>query len=351
MTIKNPLFCFITTAMLFIASNSAIACTRAVYLGPDNMVIAARSLDWDAPFGTNLWVFPRGMTRDSAVNKDALTWTAKYGSVISSGFDAFSVDGMNEKGLVMNLLYLAESQYPKPGSIKNSKPMSIGVWGQYVLDNFATVAEAVAELQKETFYVVPVMTPDGRPGQGHLSISDQTGDSAIFEYIDGKLVIHQGKQYQVMTNSPTFDKQLALDGYWEDIGGAVMLPGTGRAADRFVRATYYESIAPQTNDLIQALASSFAVIRNASVPFGVVEAGKPNIAATLWRTVSDQKNLNYYFESTTTPNVFWTEFKDLNFAADQKVKKLTISNGEIYAGNVAKQYVDTPIFKFLAAKI
>jgi hypothetical protein len=38
-----------------------------------------------------------------------------------------------------------------------------------------------------------------------------------------------------MTNSPTFDKQLALNQYWKDIGGRVFLPGTNRAADRFAR--------------------------------------------------------------------------------------------------------------------
>jgi choloylglycine hydrolase len=40
-----------------------------------------------------------------------------------------------------------------------------------------------------------------------------------------------------MTNSPTYDQQLALNRYWEQIGGTTMLPGTNRAADRFVRAS------------------------------------------------------------------------------------------------------------------
>ena len=69
-----------------------------------------------------------------------------------------------------------------------------------------------------------------------VSISDATGDSAIFEYIKGKLIIHHAKQYQVMTNSPSFDEQLALNKYWEAIGGQTFLPGTSRAADRFARA-------------------------------------------------------------------------------------------------------------------
>ena len=70
-----------------------------------------------------------------------------------------------------------------------------------------------------------------------MAISDPTGDSAIFEYVKGTLVIHHGKEYQVMTNSPTYDKQIAINEYWNEFDGAVMLPGTVRAADRFARAT------------------------------------------------------------------------------------------------------------------
>ena len=55
---------------------------------------------------------------------------------------------------------------------------------------------------------------DGTP------LADATGDSAIFEYIDGKLVVHHGKQYSVMTNDPPYDQQLALNGYWQEVGGA-----------------------------------------------------------------------------------------------------------------------------------
>jgi hypothetical protein len=57
----------------------------------------------------------------------------------------------------------------------------------------------------------------------------------LFEYIDGKLVVHHDSSYTVMTNSPIFEKQLALNEYWKQVGGAAMLPGTNRAADRFVR--------------------------------------------------------------------------------------------------------------------
>jgi len=329
----------------------AEACSRAVYLGPENTIITVRSMDWDADMGSNLWVWPRGLERDGACGPNSLKWTSKYGSLITTAFDAATADGMNEKGLVTSLLYLAESQYPEPADNGQRKPVSISVWAQYVLDNFATVSEAVEALQLETFYVVPVMTPDGHAGTVHLAISDPSGDSAIFEYIGGKLVIHHGRQFQVMTNSPTYDQQLALDAYWQQIGGTTMLPGTNRAADRFVRASFYIDAVPQTSNAEEAIASAFSVIRNVSVPLGISTPGEPNIASTLWRTVSDHKHLRYYFESTRSPSIFWVNLADLDFSAGQPVRKLTISDGTIYSGNTAKSFKEAKPFKFLAAKL
>jgi choloylglycine hydrolase len=332
-----------------ISINSAHACTRAVYLGPQNTVLTGRSMDWSTDVGSNIWVFAAGMKRDGAAGPKSIQWTSKYGSVITSFFDVATVDGINEKGLVANVLYLAESVYPTPTANDKRKPISIAAWAQYVLDNFATVTEVVDALRKEPFYVVQVETPDGHPGVGHLAVSDQSGDSAIFEYVDGKLVIHHDRKYQVMTNSPTFDQQLAINKYWQEIGGATMLPGTSRAADRFVRASYYIATAPQTAELQQSTAEIFAVIRNASAPYGTAEPGKPNIATTLWRTVSDQKNMRYYFDGTTNPDVFWIEIKDLNFKSNQTLK-LSISDGQLYSGNAAKQLQSATPFQFLVAK-
>ena len=41
-----------------------------------------------------------------------------------------------------------------------------------------------------------------------------------------------------MTNSPVYDQQIAINTYWDLIGGNRMLPGTINAADRYVRASY-----------------------------------------------------------------------------------------------------------------
>ncbi len=332
-----------TACLSFGLGSSADACTRVVYLGDGGLVLTARSMDWDSDLKTNLWAFPRGARRDGKVGPGSLRWTSKYGSVVAGVYDLATTDGMNEKGLVANLLWLAESEYPnwdgkKPG-------VSIAHWTQYVLDNFATVDEVVQALKAESFVIVSKPMPGhDKIATLHLSVSDASGDSAIFEYIKGRLVVHHDRAHQVMTNSPIFDEQLALNAYWKNIGGTVMLPGTNRAADRFVRASFYVNALPKSGDFGTALAGVFSVIRNASVPFGIATPGQPNIASTLWRTVADQKNLVYYYESVQTPNTFWVDLKSLDFSAGAPARKLQLTEHQTYAGETSKQFKTAQAF-------
>ena len=352
----------LTTLFLALYLNfpPASACSRVLYAGSENVVITGRTMDWSQDMFSNLWSYPRGMKRDGAAGANSINWTSKYGSVTVSGYEVGTTDGMNEKGFVANLLYLGEADY---GNHDNGKPLlSIAGWAQYVLDNYATVAEAVDALQKEPFDIVAPTLPNGDPAQLHLSISDPTGDSAIFEYIGGKLVVHHGKQYQVMTNSPKYDDQLALDAYWQSIGGNTFLPGTIRAADRFARASFLNSVIPRAADanyikgvpdqayVNQAVASVMGVMRSVSVPLGITVANEPNIASTLWRTISDQKNRIYYFDSASSPNTFWVPLSELDFKEGAPVKKLTVAGGKIFAGDAASKFEPAKPFTFLPAK-
>ena len=326
-------------------TGKADACTRAVYLGPDNMIVTGRTMDWKEDPQSNIYFFPRGMERRGGKTDNTIKWTSVYGSVVTAGYDIGVCDGMNEKGLVANLLFLAESDYHRPD---DKRPvMGLSIWTQYVLDNFATVDEAGEGLGKEVFRIDDPDLPNGAKSTLHLSISDPTGNSAIFEYINGNLVIHHGRDCQVMTNSPTYDKQQTLDDYWEQIGGLVMLPGTNRASDRFVRASFYIKALPQTADYRQAVAGVFSVMRNVSVPLGISIPSQPNIASTRWRTVADQKNRVYYFESTLSPDIFWIDLNALDFSADKSVRKLTLTNGEIYSGDAAVKMQDAEPLSFL----
>ncbi|MEG3437214.1 linear amide C-N hydrolase [Pannus brasiliensis CCIBt3594] len=344
----------LSLVVAFAPIRAVFSCSRAMYVGPNGMIVTTRSNDWIGSQGTHLWMYPRGLKRDGAGGPGSIAWTSKYGSVTTAGWDIATIDGLNEKGLVANVLYLAESDYGKPSVNDRRKPLSITAWGQYVLDNFATVAEAVEALRKEPFYIVPVETPDGHAGTAHLSISDPSGDSAIFEYVNGKLVIHHAKEYKVMTNSPVFDQQLALNAYWENIGGSTMLPGTNRAADRFVRASFYMDAVKKTDDTNEALAAAMSVIRNVSVPVGITTPGQPNIASTQWRTMSDQKNKVYYFESAFSPYLLAIDLKKVNFSEGAPVKKLALTDrsaliveGKFISGEVSDYFQPARPFEFL----
>ena len=263
-------------------------------------------MDWAEDPGTDLWSFPRAMERDGGVGEGSIKWTSKYGSVIASFYNLATVEGMNDAGLVANTLYLVESDY---GDAKASgKPLiSVGAWTQYVLDNFSTVAEAVDALAKEPFAIVAPALPAGKKAGGHLSLADASGDSAIFEYIGGKLVIHHDPKYTVMTNSPTFNEQLAIESYWRNVNGLTFLPGTIGSADRFVRMSWLLGAAPNQKDPRLAVATAFSLIRAVSVPLGLADPDKPNIAATIWRSVSDLGAGRYYFESAYSPTIFWVD--------------------------------------------
>lgn len=351
MRLRPPLSAFIALVaglMGGVIAQPVQACTRLVYLGANQDVMTARSMDWKTDVGTNLWVFPRGTKRSGEAGPHSLQWTSRYGSVIASGYDVSTTDGLNEKGLMANVLWLVESQYPKYDGRKPG--LSIALWAQYVLDNFATVKDAVAALEKEPFIVITDEVPgEPRLATLHLSMSDATGDSAIVEYIGGKQVIHHGRQYQVMTNSPTYDQQLALNEYWKSIGGTVMLPGTNRAADRFARASFYVNAIPKSDAPDDALAAVLSVIRNASVPLGISTPDEPNISSTRWRTVADHGRKRYVFESTVTPNTFWVDLNRLDLSAETgKVKKLDLGPNQrnVFAGEVSKAFKEAEPFRF-----
>ena len=243
---------------------------------------------------------------------------------------------MNEAGLVANLLFLPESVYERPG---DTRPvMGLSIWTQYVLDNFATVDEAVAELSKEKFRIDAPDLPNGVQSRLHLAVSDPSGDSAIFEYIDGRLVIHHGRQYQVMTNSPFYDQQLAILDYWRQIGGLTMLPGTNRAPDRFVRASFYINAVVKSPDPKIAVPAVMSVMRNVSVPYGVSTPDKPHIASTRWRTVCDQKNRVYYFEPTLAMETFRVDLAKIDFGKGTPERVLKLVGGRTYTGDATAEF-------------
>ena len=325
-------------------------CTRVLYNGEGGRVLTGRSMDWKTELQTNLWVFPRGMERDGAAGDLSYKWKSRYGSIIASGYEVSTTDGINEAGLVANVLWLVESGYPSVQDGRRS--ISLAIWAQYVLDCFATVEETVEALRREDFVVVTESVPgEERLATMHLSVSDASGDSAIFEYIDGELRIHHGREYKVMTNSPTFSEQLAISSYWNDIGGTIMLPGTNRAADRFVRARFYIDAIPQVEDRQKSIAAVYSVVRNVSVPYGISTKNEPNISTTRWRSVSDHKDLVYYFEPTLSPGIFWARLTNFDLSEGAPCMMLDIEalQRQGRSGNANNEFVPAEPFRFLPA--
>ena len=303
-------------------------------------------MDWYEDIKSNLWVLPRGIQRDGMAGKNSMTWTSKYGSLVTAGFDVASADGINEKHLAAHLLYLAESDYGKRD--EKIPGLAVHLWLQYFLDNFESVNQAVNFVKNNPFQVIPAMVPGTveKPFSVHLMIEDSGGDSAIFEYVNGEVKIYHDSKYLVMTNSPPFDKQLDNLKQYTGFGGNKPLPGTTDAADRFVRGAYYQRNLPEPNNLRETIAGVISVARNMAAPFGTSDPARPNIAPTIWRTVSDLTNGVYYFESTTNPNIIWVKLQNLNFGEGASAKKLDLVNSPDLIGEVSEQFQDAKAFEW-----
>lgn len=324
-------------------------CTRVIWPDAAGAVLVGRNMDYHRDTGTNLWLLPPGIERNDGVG-GSLSWTAEYGSVVAGAFDMMSVDGMNEAGLAGHILWLAESDY---GSRDTSKPsLSMAIWLQYFLDNFATVADAAAWIVDSDVQVVPLGDPaTGEVPAVHLALDDATGDSAIIEYLDGKATVWHDRDYRVMTNSPSFDKQIELLKEVDGFGGTKPLPGTTLASDRFARAAYYVGRLPEPKSEVEAVAGMFSVIRNAAQPFRIPDPDKPYASQTIWQTVSDLTNKRYVFDSTTRPNVLWVDFDKLDFSVGAQAGKLDLMGDTSLegglAGNVSRRFEETPPMQFL----
>jgi choloylglycine hydrolase len=185
----------IVTVGLFALPGAADACTRLLWNDNKLAVLTGRSMDWPESTQPVLTVLPRGMARDGGlagsevvVTENPARWTSKYGSIVTSVYGIGTADGFNERGLGVHLLYLSATDF---GPRDPAKPgVQAGLWPQYLLDNAATVKEALALLER--VQVVMVET-HGHKATVHVAMEDASGDSAIVEFVNGKQVVHHGR--------------------------------------------------------------------------------------------------------------------------------------------------------------
>jgi penicillin V acylase-like amidase (Ntn superfamily) len=104
-------------------------------------------------------------------------WVSRYGSITFNQFGKeFPCGGMNESGLIVDLMMLDEEAYPDLDSRFGLTELQ---WIQYMLDNFSSVDEVCASdnsVRISLNSIAPI----------HLLISDKNGMTATIEYIDKK---------------------------------------------------------------------------------------------------------------------------------------------------------------------
>ncbi|WP_428559077.1 MAG: linear amide C-N hydrolase [Solidesulfovibrio sp. DCME] len=332
----------------------AAACSRILWNTNKQAVIVARSMDWSVPFGDRLVRNPRGISMQGWVGTQAATWVSRYGSVVVVPYE-FSVtyqqkikddqagakagdplvdgssEGMNEKGLAVHLLYLGATKH---GEQDTDKPLVHPArLLRYVLDNFASVSDAVAAL--ENIQIVP-----GSPFPEHMAMDDATGDSAIIEFIENRMEVHHGRQYTVLTNDPIYSAQMENLKRYKAFGGTLEeLPGGIEPSDRFVRAAAFLQTLPEPRDKTEAVAYLKSVIRNVSVPFGAVYRSLPASSTypTWWTSISDLTNRIFYFHMTCSLNGMWVTLRDEDFAAGKPIRVLDPRQADL-VGDVTHKF-------------
>jgi len=337
---------------------TALACSRVTWLGPDQQVITGRSMDWPYGFNSHFYVIPRGEQINGSGGINSLSWSTRFGSVVASGSTEpggpvnAAFDGINERGLAANLLYLAENDFGIATAGTSRPRLSFAAWTLYLLSQFATVDEVVKAVQSDRIQIVPI--PFGPGGKAkatvHMAVSDASGDSAVIEYLKGKPVIHHGRQYQVMTNDPIYSEQLKLNAFWSTKDRHQELPGSIQSPDRFVRGSYFLQQLPPTRDTRQALAGVMSVMRNVSVPWGQADPEHPNISPTWWRTLIDQKNQVYYFDSALSPQMVWVNLRQLDFKPGSGIRAIQIEGNDTLQGDITSQLKPAPAIQFLAPR-
>jgi choloylglycine hydrolase len=297
------------------------------------IVVRSMDLPLQLPERPRLVVFPRGIERDCArsvlpgvqgkvegLGNNPLKWTSEYGTVVMTGFDAGVSDGINECGLSAHLLTLVTVKHePKDGRPE----LSDGLWVQYVLDSFKTVKEVVQAHKDGKFRLVAATAPAlGHTATlgSHLAVEDPTGDSAIIEYVAGKLMIHHGPEYTVMTNDPPLDEMLKRMKKYKVFGGAQTLPGESMEGEsRFARLAAYQKLLPEPRNSTEALAAALSLLRIAQIPFRDPEKDTDSEPEALWRgcqttwvSAADLTHKVYYIHSPLVLSMVWVELKDLN---------------------------------------
>ena len=305
----------LVTFLINIFPKTSLACSEIWIKNNKNVrtLISARTFDFMTGDGFIMFK-PSGISSQAQYTLPGgtpLQWTSKYATLVfktTSYLDknlSSDVDGMNEAGLKIGSYFLESATFPS----NNANTMiDITSLSQYFLDNFSTVKEALNDIEQNKYSVV-ALPAKGFDMKLHLYLHDSTGESAILEFINGKVEITKNPAVPVLTNTAYKQSVKSLKNY-EEFGGSKYIPGSYGSIDRFVRAAFYRKHfkSPETED--QAVHYGFAAIQTVSV------APRFPIGCTEWTVVSDIINKKMYFRTLNHPNIVSIDLAKL--ASDQK---------------------------------
>jgi len=302
-------------AVLFITCltiNHCLACTTFCLISKHN-ILFGRNYDFSVGDGL-IFINKRGVAKEATVQEgpNPVKWVSKFGSVTFNQFGRENpTGGMNEMGMVVEEMWLDETEYPKA----DSRPtIDTQQWIQYLLDTSATTAEAIKNAES-----VRILSEV----KVHYLISDQTGRTAAIEFVKGKMVVHTGQTLtaRALAND-TYEKSIA----YKRVKARQEVSGDG-SLNFFVRAARKaEAFAKQSRSSQEALSYAFAVLNNVSS------------SITQWSIVYDITRRRIYFRTSHSPQIKSIETKAFDYSCSTAVTMLDIDTKE--SGDVTGRFVN-----------
>jgi len=297
---------------------SALAPCTTFCLAGANGPVFGRNYDWGIGVA-NVTVNKRGLAKSALVDvsTEPAQWTSKYGSITFNQYGReFPSGGMNEAGLVVEVMWLTDTVFPEPDRRQGIRELT---WIQYQLDNCKSVAEVIATDEKIR------VTPESI--SIHFLVCDRSGKQATIEFLDGEMVAHLGGKLPIpaLTNSPYSDSMEYLETI-VGFGGDRPTPRSESSLDRFVRAAcgvvdFEPSSAQET------IGYAFGIL--ADVSQGTY---------TKWSMVYDIDALTIHFKTSAAPTVKTLKLAQFDFSPATPCRILDIDTPE--QGDPSALFVD-----------
>jgi choloylglycine hydrolase len=188
-----------TLVIAAVLASPAEACTTFC-IGDSTATLFGKNYDYSFDDGFVI-VNQRGVAKVSFSEEQPARWVSRFGSVTFNQYGReLPSGGMNERGLVVELMWLDGTQYPAPDDRAVLPALQ---WIQYQLDNHETVDEVVAS-------DADVRIDGTTSATIHFLVADGAGNVAAIEFLDGALAVHRGADLplRALTNN-TYEESLA----------------------------------------------------------------------------------------------------------------------------------------------